>query len=384
MSRRPVTSPEDQRATFIELFFDLVFVFSVTQVVGLLHNGVSWAAAGRSVLVFWLIWWAWTQFTWALNAADTDHPAIQLSVVLATAVAFFMAVGVPDAIGGDAMWFAVPYVLVRVVGLVVYAWVAASQPSQRVAVRVFGLASIAGLVAVLVGASVGGNARYWIWAGAIVLDVLAAAIGGRQEGWDLHPEHFAERHGLIVIIALGESLIVAAAGLAGAPRTTELIAVAALAVGITCGLWWTYFPHVRPRLEAALAAMPTERRGALARDAFSLAHFPMLCGVIGLAAVIEESIAHPDHALPLSSRATLAAGVGLFVGGAALAKWRALRVFPAARVAIVAAMAIVVLGVDDVAPWVHLVFAAAAVVTVASSEHVAVQRGRGSPDTVNV
>ncbi|HSR41017.1 MAG TPA: low temperature requirement protein A, partial [Longimicrobiales bacterium] len=147
-TRHPLVSPEGQSATFIELFFDLVFVFSVTQVVALLHDGLTWGALGNAVLVFWLVWWAWTQFTWALNAADTTHPFVELSTLAATALAFFMAVGVPDAFRGGALWFAVPYVLVRGVGLLLYGRVVSANPDQKAAVRTFATVSLGGLAVV--------------------------------------------------------------------------------------------------------------------------------------------------------------------------------------------------------------------------------------------
>src|SRR5918994_5223933 len=113
----PIVSPDDQKVTFVELFFDLVFVYSVTQVAALLHGHVDWRSAGSALLVFWLVWWAWTQFTWALNAANTDHPRVQITTLLATAVVFFLTIGIPRALTDGALWFAVPYVTVRVVGL---------------------------------------------------------------------------------------------------------------------------------------------------------------------------------------------------------------------------------------------------------------------------
>ena len=131
-NQRSIVSPEDQRVTFVELFFDLVFVFSVTQVVGLLHHHLDWTGVGQTILVFWLVWWGWTQFTWALNAADTTHPSVELATLVATAVAFFMAAGIPNAFSGGALWFAIPYVLVRVIGLGLYVRVSwASSPGRR-------------------------------------------------------------------------------------------------------------------------------------------------------------------------------------------------------------------------------------------------------------
>jgi low temperature requirement protein LtrA len=318
-----IVSPDDQKVTFVELFFDLVFVYCVTQVASLIHGHFDLPTAGTALLVFWLVWWSWTQFTWALNAANTDHHRVQAVTLFATAVAFLMGVGIPGAIGESALWFAGPYVAVRVVGLLLYYWVAWHDPAQRKAVSVFGLLSLTGLVAVLAGAVSGGAPQYWWWGVAIVLDLVAAGIGGQREGWNLHPEHFVERHGLIVIIALGEALIVAAAGLADAAKTPAAIATAVLAVAVTCGLWWTYFRGVRTTFEHALASRDGHARSCMARDVFSVLHFPMLCGVVAMAAATEEALAHPNDVLATGGRLFLAAGAALFVCGTAAATWRA-------------------------------------------------------------
>ena len=228
MSVRPLLSPHDQGATFVELFFDRVFVFGITQVTVLLHHGLEWVTVAEAILVFWLIWWGWTQYTWAFNAADTAHPVVELSALIATAIAFFMAVAVPDAFAGGAVWFAGPYVALRLVGLALYATVMWQNETGRQAVGLFAAASLMGFAAVGIGA-------FWsthqalFWSLAIALDIVAAVIAARRAGWGLHPDHFAERHGLIVIIALGESLIVAAGGLAGAERTPALLIVGFLA-----------------------------------------------------------------------------------------------------------------------------------------------------------
>jgi low temperature requirement protein LtrA len=346
MSTATLVSPDDQRVTFVELFFDLVFVFCVTQVVTLLHGHVDAKSAGSALLVFWLVWWAWTQYAWALNAANTDHPRVQLTTLLATAVAFMLAVGIPRALGDGAMWFVVPYVAVRVIGLLLYYWVARSDPDQLTAVRVFSLLSGAGLLSVFVGAVLGGTAQYAAWALAIVLDLVAAGIGGQREGWNLHPDHFVERHGLIVIIALGETLIVAASGLVDAPATAPALVTAVLAVAVTSALWWGYFRHARPLFEHALAAHHGSSRSMMARDVFSVIHFPMLCGIIGMAAATEQALAHPDAPLAADVRAALGVGALLFIGGTALAMWRASGRLPLWRVLLsfVAAVAVYAAG----------------------------------------
>src|SRR5919106_4940051 len=156
-------------------------------------------------------------------------------MLVATAMAFLMAVTIPDAFGDAGGWFAATYIVVRLVGLGIYGRVAWEDVAKRTAVRRFAVLSLGGLVAVAAGGVVGNEPRAWWWAAAVLLDVAAAVGAGAAEGWDIRPEHFGERHGLFVIIALGESLIVAADGLTGAQRTAQTVAVTILAVGAPGG-----------------------------------------------------------------------------------------------------------------------------------------------------
>ena len=369
MAARSLVSPEDQSVTFVELFFDLVFVFAITQIVGLLHGELGARPVGEAVLVFWLVWWAWTQFTWALNAADTTHPGIQFTTLVATGVAFFLATSLPGAFGERVLWFAVPYVAVRAIGLTLYARVASAiGPEQRAAVGTFSMVSLGGLVAVLAGAVAGGDTQYWLWGMAIFLDVVAAGVGGQAGGWDLHPGHFVERHGLIVIIALGESLIVAG-GLVDRVWDTSTLAVGIAAVAVTCGLWWTYFVRAKPRADQAVESMHGTRLTKAARDAFSLMHFPMLCGIIAYAVAVETALAHAHDPLHLDARIALALGLLLFVGGMALVVRRATGSWMVPRLVCVGAAAIGVIAVGGVSPLVTLAIALAGVAAVAVLEH---------------
>jgi len=318
-----VASPHEQRVTFVELFFDLVFVFCVTQIVSLLHDGVTWRAVGEVILVFWLVWWGWTQFTWALNAADTTHPRVEVATLVATGVAFFLAVGIPFAFHGRSLWFAATYIAVRVLGLLVYDWVAWANESQRAAVRTFSLVSVGGMVAVLVGGILGGTAQYYCWGAAILMDIAAAVIGGRAEGWNLHAGHFAERHALFVIIALGESLIVAALSLTDGEWPAIRITAAILAVAIAGAMWWSYFVRNKLELEEALEHKQGRDRSMFARDTYSIIHFPMVLGIIACAATVEHALAHPADPLSAAGRALLGASIVLFAGSMELALRRA-------------------------------------------------------------
>ena len=379
---RAIVSPIGQSATFVELFFDLVFVFGITQLVGLLHHDLTWVGAGKTVLVFWMVWWAWTQFTWALNAADTTHPFVEFGTLVATAIAFFMAVSIPSVFeeGNGALWFAGTYVGVRVVGLSLYLWVAWSHPTMRRAVKSFGALSIGGLGTALLGGFLGGSTLLYLWGMTIFLDFVAAISAGDNEAWEIHPEHFAERHGLIVIIALGESLIVAAAALVGAELQGQLLVTAVLAVAISCGLWWTYFPIAKPELEAALERTKGRVRANVARDALTFGHFPMLCGVIAYAVGLEEALAHPTDPLPDSGRLAIALGLMLFVGGTALAMWRATCGTPVRRVLISSAAALALYLAAGVPPIVTLGTALVGVAVIAFLDERQAERLReGGP-----
>jgi low temperature requirement protein LtrA len=233
-------------------------------------------------------------------------------------------------------------------------WVAWAVPTQRAAVRLFSLVSVGGLVAVLVGGVLGGAAQYIWWSLAIALDLGAAAIGGRAEGWNLHPEHFAERHGLFVIIAIGESLIVAAISLSGGEWPMGQVVAAVLSVAIASAMWWSYFVRSKQELDHALESVEGRDRSMLARDAFSILHFPMLLGIIAYAATVEHALSHATEPLGLAGRALLASSVLLFTGGMGLALWRAGRPVPIARRSVPLVTAVVVFALPAVPAVVSL------------------------------
>lgn len=317
--RRGFRTSEPQSVTFVELFFDLVFVFAVTQVTAKLAHDLTAEGVVRSILIGWLVWWAWTQFTWTLNPADTTHEAVRLITLGATAAAFVMAASVTRSFTDEAVWFALPYITVRLLGLGLQVRVEMEREgADHAAVYRWAGGSLVGLVLVLVGALVDPNLRAVIWFGAILADFAAAAIGGREASWDLNPAHVSERHGLFVIIALGESLIVAGAAVADAELSPGLMAVVAAAIVVACLLWWSYFGWLKDALEHRFAAADPRRRGPLARDAFSLAHFPLIAGIVGFAAAVEETVLHPEEPMPVAVLAALGIGVALLVASSAV------------------------------------------------------------------
>ena len=359
MARR-LHAPEAQPVTFVELFFDLVFVFAVTQITVLTAHHLDWGGIGRSTALFWLIWWAWTQFTWTLNPADTQHPFVQALTLAATGAAFVMAASVPRAFESDPFWFAVPYVAIRLIGLGLQVRVDQERDGSRPGMSMrWVTASLLGLALVLVGAAVDPDLRVWVWLAAIAADLFAAALAAGNAEWDLNPAHFSERHGLFVIIALGESLIVAGSAVAEDERSLDLILTAGAALVVVCLLWWTYFGWLKDALEHHLAAAAPADLGPLCRDAFSLVHFPLIGGIIAFAVAVEEVMLHPERAADATVIASLAVGIGLFVGSSALAYWRLSGKVLVDRLTITAATiaAVVALGSADPA----IPFTAAAV-----------------------
>jgi low temperature requirement protein LtrA len=382
-------APEGQSVAFVELFFDLVFVFAVTQVTSVTARHLDLAQVGRGVLIFWLVWWAWTQFTWTLNPADTTHVVVQVVTLLATASAFVMASSVSLAFGDEALWFAIPYVVVRVLGLGLQVRIAAEEErgtvggaprSSRQVMRWVGLSSL-GLVAVLAGAFVQPPGRTWIWVLAIALDLLAATIGARSEDpWDIGAAHLAERHGLFVIIALGESLIIAGTAAANESRSLDLVGLAGAGMAVVGLLWWSYFAWFKDDLEAAFEAVAPAHRGAAARDAYSLAHFPLVGGIVGFAIAADLMVLHPADPVEASVIAALGIGTTLFMSATVLSYWRLHRrvLVPRLVITLVTAGALaLVVGASPVWP---LMIVAVGLLAVAFAERGRLPGGRSVPD----
>ncbi|NQV13854.1 low temperature requirement protein A [bacterium] len=321
-SKDRYSAPHDQSADFVELFFDLIFVFAITQVTHFTSKHLDLQGVGQSLLIFWLVWWAWTQFTWSLNSADTSLRDVRVGTLISTAVAFVMAVSVDHAFDSEVLWFAVPYILMRQLGWGLMLRVTWHDRGERSAAMVIAIAAQLGLVSVLLGAFADPETRLWWWLAAIVLDMLSAYLGGKSLGWNIRIAHFVERHALIVIIALGESLIVAAAAVAGDLLTNEMLVSGGIAVLIVCLLWWSYFGWIREFFEERLLKAPTTKQVVLTRDGFSLGHFPLLCGIIALAVGLEQILSHPANPVEGKVVAALGLGVVLFVGSTAGTVWR--------------------------------------------------------------
>lgn len=352
-ARRPDDEFEDSRhATNLELFLDLVFVFSVTQITSFLVDDLSAAGIAKGVLLAWLVWWQWTAFTWAGTAIDfQSNPLARIVVLCMIPATLLMAITAPQALTTQGIWFAAAYLVVQlwVLGLQsLEAW--KSGITRRSFVRYAPLAAIAP-VTLLVGAFFHGSARLWIWVVVALLFVGSALLAAADNGseWKIDAVHFAERHALFVIICLGEVLVAigANAALISAAEGLDGHSFAAIMVtaALACLYWWTYFAFVPRVLEHQLAKASGSRRGQVARDLCSFGHFPIVFGIILYAIVAKHLVQHSTGHLAVADRWLMLASAALFIGGMLHIQWRVVhRLSPERLAALVAIACLAALG----------------------------------------
>ena len=303
---------EDRNASFVELFFDLVFVFGVTQVAASIHGHLDWSTLWRAAILLALLWWAWTQYTWLAGSADFDELRPRIVILLATAGSFIIAASVQGAWGSDGARFATAYFAVMALAAV-FLFIL-NRGTDRMSGAVIYLSQMmAGSILVLIGGFVADDLRPWFWVGAVVVNVVSSIVVERFE-FDLAAAHFAERHGLFVIIVLGEALIAIGVNTVGDPGSVAFF-VAGTAVLLTVlAMWWSYFDWVFRTGERALKAAVGIARGRIARDAYSLSHYPLVVGVILFAVGTEELLLHPEVALDRATRWAFLGGLILYLG----------------------------------------------------------------------
>jgi low temperature requirement protein LtrA len=311
--------PEDRSASFVELFFDLVFVFGVTQVVASIHGHLDWPTLWRAAVVLALLWWAWTQYTWLAGYADFDELRSRLVLLVATAGTFVLAVAVQGAWVDEGPIFGLAYFgVMALAGVVMLQRAAGGQKEGRAKTDqlegtvAYLLRMMAGSVLVLIGGFVVADYRPWFWIGAVIVNVLSAASVEQYE-YEISASHFAERHGLFVIIVLGEALIAIGVGIVGQSASTAFYVAGTAMLLTALAMWWSYFDWLFRIGEQALKEATGKARGRLARDAYSLAHYPIVAGVILFAVGTEELLAHPELALDDRIRWAFVGGLMLFI-----------------------------------------------------------------------
>lgn len=296
----------------LELFFDLVFVLGFTQCTALMGAQGSWKGLAQGLLVLGVLWWSWVGYAWLTSVIDPEEGAVRLVVLAAVAGLLIVALCVPRAFDERALTFAIACGAVRAAHIALFVIASRGDPALRRSVAYLGASTAAGVGLLFVAASLHGVAQGVVWGLALVVDMAGPAIRG-VDGWKLVPGHFAERHGLVVILALGES-IVALGGGSQHDLTAGVIVAAVLGVALAGALWWTYFDVVSlvtaRRLELAA---PGRARNQLARDSYSYLHFPMVAGIVLAALGTEETLAHVGDPLDAAHAVALLGGVALYL-----------------------------------------------------------------------
>src|SRR3954463_11083574 len=328
MTETPARLGEGEfEVTPLELFFALVFVFAITQVTSLITHEPTWLGALRGMLVLAAIWWAWSSFSWLTSGSNVDEGGVRLATLAATALMLGVALAVPRAFARDAVLFSVAYFLVRVMHVVLSLIVSRGDPNGRNAMLRFTPTAILGALLLIAAALVGGNLRLMLWAIALVIDYSGPIVVGMGRGWAVAPEHFSERFGLIVLIALGESIIAIGVA-ANFVLDRREIAAAALGLLTISALWWLYFDVAAILARRSLRASGGTDRARLARDAYSYFHLPMIAGIVLFAFALEQTLSHPEDHLHWVAAFALCGGVALYLLAHVAFLWRAIgRIF---------------------------------------------------------
>jgi low temperature requirement protein LtrA len=304
---------EDERVTPLELFFDLVFVLAITQCTALMAAHPTWEGLAQGILVLAMLWWAWVGYAWLTSVVDPEEGSVRLVIFVAMAALLVAALCVPRAFGTDGLEFAIAYSIVRVAQIALFNVASRDDPQLRHSIITGLVGSTAIGAGLLITASfTDGALQLGLWALALALDMSGPLFFG-VEGWKLVPGHFAERHGLIVLIALGESIVAIGVG-ADHSVDAGVIAAAVLGTIVAAALWWMYFDIVALVAARRLARASVGReQNALARDAYSFLHLPLIVGIVLVALGMKKTLAHVEDPLKVVPAFALLGGVAIYL-----------------------------------------------------------------------
>lgn len=379
---------EDFTADPVELFFDLAYVFAFSQLVVLLLEEPNWTGVGRAALVFVLLWLPWSQITWAANAVAGNSRFARLTFLAATAASVPMAASVSTAFDQGGLLLAVPLSFITLTGLSLVIYAARGDDEAMRAARNYGIPLVLAIVVILIGGVLEDEARVVAWIIGILIFLVNTVMAGGEK-WVMRAGHFAERHGLIVIVALGEVIVAVGKPLVDSLEEGEgfpaasVLALAAAGV-FACLLWWAYFDRPQPAFEHRMTQIEDDaERAQMGRDLYTYVHAPMVAGVILSAAAIEEIALHPSDPLPLAFRLMLLAGLALFLGGVGIGVIRAYGVLPKERSLAAFALAALLLLGEDLDGVYQIVLIDVTIFVVLLAEHLRIEGG-GSNRRVDV
>jgi low temperature requirement protein LtrA len=307
-----MAAAEEKRVAPLELFFDLVFVFAITQVTALMADDPHWDGLGRGMLVLSALWWAWAAYAWLTNyiAAEEDRERL---LMLAVMGAFLItALAAPRAFGDDALEFALAYAAARWLHIFIFAE-ANEDIDAGQAIRRLARTAVPAPALLIAAAFLDGGAQVAVWIAALAMDFAGPYVFGVR-GFRVSPGHFAERFSLIVIIALGESIVAIGTGLHG-ELELDTIGAALLGLILAFGIWWAYFDVVALVSERHFRESHGERRLRIARDSYSYLHLPMIAGIVLIALGVKKTLGHVDEPLKTVPAVALFGGVALYYAG---------------------------------------------------------------------
>jgi len=302
----------EQRVTPLELFFDLVFVFGFTQVTTVLSDDPTWGGLGHGLLILAALWWAWAAYAWLTNTVDPAEDAVWAAVLVAMAAMFVAALAVPEAFDRHGVVFGVAFLIVNVVWHTLYALAARGDRDLLAAILRNAPLALAGAALIVAAGFVHGGLRPVLWLAALAIGLFGPLLGGLS-GWRVQPAHFVERHGLIVIIAIGESLIAIGLGARSTEIGTGVIVAAVLGLVVTTSFWLAYFDFFPIRGQQMLADRSGAQRTALARDAYTYLHLPMVAGIVLFAFAMKTTLAHVGDELDTIPALGLCGGPALYL-----------------------------------------------------------------------
>jgi low temperature requirement protein LtrA len=312
-SQREGRELEEKRVSPLELFFDLVFVFALTQVTKLMSDNPTWEGLGQGMLVLAALWWAWGAYSWLTNYIAADEGKERLLMFAVMGAFLIAALAVPHAFNDDALVFAIAYAVARWLHIFIFAE-ANDDVDAGMAIRRLARTAIPGPALLIIAGLVDeGTLRTVLWIVALAVDFFGPFVFGVR-GFRIAAGHFAERFSLIVIIALGESIVAIGAGLTG-ELDAGIIAAAVLGLIIACSQWWAYFDVVAVASERRFRRAQGDELTSIARDSYSYLHLPMIAGIILIALGIKKTVGHVDEPLKTVPAVALFGGIALYYAG---------------------------------------------------------------------
>jgi low temperature requirement protein LtrA len=302
----------EQRVSPLELFFDLVFVFGFTQVTTVLSNNSTWSGLGHALLILVTLWWAWAAYAWLTNAVDPAEGLVWGTMIIAMAAMFVAALAVPEAFGRHGVVFGAAFSIVAVMQLTLYTLSARGDRDLLKAILRIAPSALAGAALILAAGFVHGGIKTLLWAVALGIGLFGPLFVD-PSGWRVHPAHFVERHGLIVIIAIGESLVAIGLGARGTGLGTSVIVAAVLGFAVAASFWLAYFDFFTIRAQQLLTDRSGTPRTALARDVYTYLHLPMVVGIVLFAFGLKTTIAHVGDELAAVPAFCLCGGPALYL-----------------------------------------------------------------------